>query len=627
MASRCGLEDMGVRSFDVGETPKDGTSLSKVRTEIRSIRRRVRRRKHRIERTRHFLVRYGIVTKNDLNSLYDESFNIYKLRVKALDNILPNRDLARVLLNLVKKRGYKSNVEIESRISDEDGKVSSATKENQKIMNDNGYRTVAEMYLNNMKFKVLHPSGRFISKIRNTTGKYHSTVLRQSVREEALFILESQKRFNDKITSDFIEDYLKIFDSQRNYHEGPSVRYTISPVNKMLGKCIFEKQENRAVKASYSFEYFDILRKINNIIIEKHIIKNNTRQLEKRKLTKDERQKVINLVKYQCQVRYYDIRKELNLSEYERFSGLDYGFIKEFSDGVNKSVERKAKIEGFIHYFRMKQALYYVDSTLFEKLSVTQLNQIAYTLTVYKNNEARLEQFAKYNINLPSYAIQELLKISFVEIAYLSLKAIEKINPYMEQGLTYKNALNKAYPTLNPNRQNINSEILNAVSRRAISQTIKVLNAIVNKYGNPDLVVVQFEDEIDYSRTERDKLVKLKQENMAKTEKIKLELMALGIDKPSGTDIAKYKLWTEQSNYCMYSSKKIPLEILFTDQTAIDYIIPFHMCFDDTYKNKLLVLGSEAKQKGNNLPYSYMQMTQRDLKEYETRVSMLLKRI
>ena len=621
------LKDLGVRMFDIAETPKDGSPLSKARREARSIRRRIRRRKHRIIRVKRLLVKYNILTEIEIENLYDSidfNDNIYKLRVEALDKKIDNKNLARILIHMVKKRGYKSNVLLETDAKDEDGKVLTATKENTQLMLDNGYRTVAEMYLNDNKFKIYLPSGKVINKIRNSTGKYNSTVLRQQLREEVFLILYKQKQLNNLVTQEFIKEYLNIFDSQRDYDEGVGKKYTKLQIDKMLGKCIFEKNENRAVKASYSFEYFNLLKKLNNIIIEKTTIKNNCREVTKRKLTQQEMKKIVNLVKYQTQVRYMDIRKELNLSNYERFCNLEYKSVTEFSDVINKNAERKPKIEGFEAYNRLKHALYYVDDTLLEKLTIQELDDIGYILTVYKSNEKRIAKFAENNINVPDYAIQELLKISFIEISYLSLKAIKKLTPYLENGFSYNQAVDKVYPKIYANASNLNSQILDPIARRAISQTIKVINAVTNKYGNPDTIIVKISSEIGQSRGDREKIRKQIEENLAKTKKIKEELAALNV-KQSGTNIAKYKLWKQQSEYCIYSGKKINIDSLFTDDTTIDYIIPFHMCFDDTYKNKVLVLSSEAKQKELLLPYTYINKMNRNLEEYETRVSMLVR--
>ena len=104
--------DLGSRIFDAAENPKDGSPLAKDRRDARGLRRRLRRKKHRVERTKRLLERYNIITKKELEDMYENyrfQFNVYELRVKALDEKITNKDLARVLVSLVMRRGYKSN--------------------------------------------------------------------------------------------------------------------------------------------------------------------------------------------------------------------------------------------------------------------------------------------------------------------------------------------------------------------------------------------------------------------------------------------------------------------------------------------------------------------------------------
>lgn len=84
---------------------------------------------------------------------YKFQYNVYELRVQGLDEKLTNRELARVLISFVKKRGYKSNSKSEE-ATKEAGLLLNATRENDELMHTKGYRTVAEMYLKDDKFKL-----------------------------------------------------------------------------------------------------------------------------------------------------------------------------------------------------------------------------------------------------------------------------------------------------------------------------------------------------------------------------------------------------------------------------------------------------------------------------------------
>ena len=98
--------DLGTRIFDAAENPQDGSPLAAPRREARGLRRRLRRKAHRVHRTKKLLEKYNIISEKEINELYENykfQFNPYELRVQALDSKLSNSELARVLINFVKK--------------------------------------------------------------------------------------------------------------------------------------------------------------------------------------------------------------------------------------------------------------------------------------------------------------------------------------------------------------------------------------------------------------------------------------------------------------------------------------------------------------------------------------------
>ncbi len=150
-----GIIRLGVRIFDAAEHPKTGASLALPRREARSARRRLRRHQHRLFRIKKLLVDRKIITEENLANLYEgELSDIYELRVKALDKIISNEELTRILLHLAQRRGFKSNRKSETN-EKEAGKLLSAISENQKRMQEKGYRTVGEMLLKDDLFQVL----------------------------------------------------------------------------------------------------------------------------------------------------------------------------------------------------------------------------------------------------------------------------------------------------------------------------------------------------------------------------------------------------------------------------------------------------------------------------------------
>lgn len=642
--------DLGSRIFDAAENPKDGSPLSKVRRDSRGLRRRLRRKHHRVERTKRLLERYNIISKKEIENMYENykfQFSVYELRVQALDEKLTNKELARVLISFVKKRGYKSNSKSEESNKDA-GQLLTATRENEKLMKEKGYRTVAEMYLKDDKFKLRNKNGEYILdskgnkqiKIKNSINDYKNTTLRVFLVEEIKLILDKQKEFNSSITNEFIEEYLGIFEGQRNFDDGPGGEspYSGNQIENMLGNCTFEKEEKRAPKATYTFEYFKLLQILNHIKIEKTIINEcKEKKKEKRNLTESERRKVIELLLSKSTVNYDDIRKKLNLSNYERFNLITYKSSIDFSEESNKEVEKERKLKEFESYNKIKTVLNHIEKNYIEKLTKDDLDSIGYALTVYKNDEKRIK-YLKENTRLDDAVIEELLPLSFSKVGNLSLKAMKKIIPELEKGLTYDKAVDNVYEdfrgTVNIAKKSklklkdLEQEITNPVVRRGISQSIKVLNAITLKYneiyGKPDVVVIELAREVGKNFQDRNKIKKSQEDNMKRNE-VALNAIKEYKANPTGQDIVKYKLWQEQQNICVYSGKNISIEDLFTEAVDVDHIIPYSMCFDDSYNNKVLVLAGENRQKGNRVPYQYEKEYGRNLEEYEVRINNIIK--
>ena len=644
--------DLGSRIFDAAENPKDGSALAKVRRDARGLRRRLRRRKHRVERTKRLLEKYNIITKKELKDMYDNykfQYNVYELRVQGLDEKLTNRELARVLISFVKKRGYKSNSKSEEISNKEAGKLVTATKENEELMKEKSYRTVAEMYLKDDKFKLKDKNGDYILdsegkkqiKIKNSINDYKSTILRSLILEEIKQILNKQKELNSCVTDDFIKEYLEIFEGQRNFDEGPGGEspYGGNQIEKMLGNCTFEKEEKRAPKATYTFEYFKLLQTLNHIkIVNTEIDENHERKTEKRELTNEEKNKIKNLLLTKSTVSFYDIRKELKLSNYSRFNLVTYKSTIDFSEDGNKQVEKERKLKEFESYNKIKTVLNHIEKNYISKISKEDLDVIGYALTVYKNDEKRRKYIEENTKTVSNEAIEELLSLSFSKVGNLSLKAMKKIIPELEKGLTYDKAVNNVYKdfrgTINTIKKSklslkdLEQTISNPVVRRGISQAIKVLNAITIKYnkiyGKPDVVIIELAREIGKNFQDRNQIKKFQEENMKKNEKA-LNVIKEYKTNPTGQDIVKYKLWQEQQNICIYSGKNISIQDLFTEAVDVDHIIPYSMCFDDSYNNKVLVLASENRQKGNRVPYEYEKAIGRNLEEYEVRVNNIIR--
>ena len=594
-----GIIRLGVRIFDAAEHPKTGASLALPRREARSARRRLRRHQHRLFRIKKLLVGSNITTEESLAKLYEgELSDIYELRVKALDKIVSNEELSRILLHLAQRRGFKSNRKSEAN-EKEAGKLLIAVSENKKRMQEKGYRTVGEMLLKDDLFQ---------EHKRNKDGEYLTTVHRDMIREEAEKIINKQIELGNKaLTDDFKTAYLNILLSQRQFDEGPGEpsQYGGSQILNMVGKCTFETDELRAAKACYSFEYSNLLQKVNHFGL---VIKGSTTRLDE-----EQRKKIIALAFQKADLKYSQIRKELGLNDEVRFNSITY------NDDDFESLEKKTKFNFLPVYHQIRKALSKSGKNHIETFDKQILDEIGNILTIYKGDEKRTEEFIKLGLNKEE--IDALLTIGGLsKFGHLSLKVLHKIIPHLEKGMIYNEACeaagynfrahtNNEKTFLLPANKDEMENITSPVARRAIAQTIKVINAIIREQGcSPSYIKIELAREMSKDFEERIKLKKSMDENQATNNRIRERLAnEFNIENPSGQDILKLKLWEEQDGISPYSQKQIELQRLFeTGYAEIDHIVPYSISFDDTMNNKVLVLKEENQHKGNRLPLQYL---------------------
>ncbi len=625
----CGILDMGSRIFDAAEQPKTGASLAAPRREARSARRRLRRRRHRKERIRQLILNRSLLTEEELAELFSgELEDVYALRVRALDEPVSQRDFARILLHLAQRRGFRSNRKGEA--SKEDGKLLEAVNENARRMAEGGYRTVGEMLLLDPEFR---------EQKRNKGGEYRTTVSRDMVESEARQIFAAQRRLGNGFAApELEEDYLEILLSQRSFDEGPGgdSPYGGSQIEKMIGRCTFYPEEPRAARACYSFEYFSLLQKVNALRLLEHG--------ESKALTEPQRRELIALAHSSANLDFARIRKALELPEDALFNMVSYR-----TEADREAAEKKTKFNHLKAYHAMRTAVERGGKGRFALLTEAQRDAVGTVLTLYKNSERVEEELAKAGLEPCDVEALEALG-GFSKTGHISLRACRELIPYLEQGLMYNEACEAAgfafrghegterSLLLHPTEEDL-AEITSPVVRRAVSQTVKVLNAIIRRYGgSATFLNIELAREMSKDFSERKSIEKENKENRARNERIMERIREeYGKHNATGLDLVKLKLYEEQGGVCMYSQKPISMERLFEPNYAeVDHIIPYSISFDDSYRNKVLVLTEENRNKGNRLPLQYLTGQRREdyivwvnstVKDYRKKQKLLKERI
>ncbi len=599
----------GVRIFEKAEHPKNGESLATPRREARTTRRRLERRRRRLDTIKSAFVKYNILTQQEIEKSLDSTakINPYRARATALDHQITLAELFRSLYLIGKRRGYRSaRIKVEE--SDKDsGAYLSAIKHNSQLRTQEGYRTVGEM---------IYKSDEFKDRKRNVTGSYTKTIQRSELMEEAMTILEKQKEYYPQITPEFINAVVGSDEEGDQWSLSYQMSFaTGNDILKKVGKCGFEKEEFRAAKSTYSFELFRTFQSLNHLQLW------NSEDGSERGLTEDERTLVIDFVHSHDKCTYTQLRKKLGLSDAVKFKGLPYGVRgkkKKNTDEESKPADPESKVFAELKAYNtwrkaLKDTAWWGEN-MSERATLDTLGTI---FTLYRTDKDIQQHLAA---ELPSFPLKEYSKIaavSFSGFGHISVKAIDRILPYLEQGMLYSDACQaagydhrrhtKSGGALLPPIPTDDHSITNPVVRRALSQCIKLVNAVIREYGPLSEIHIECAREMGKSHRDRQDDIKDQEENRSNNEAVLEKLKEnFNLRDPKPFDMVKYKLWEQQGCKCAYTLQQISPDMLFDkNQVEVDHIIPYSRCGNDGNANKVLVLTAANREKRNQTPYEW----------------------
>ncbi len=618
------IHDLGVRIFERPEDPQNGDSLAKPRRDARSARRRLKRRRQRLNHLKQFFVDQNILTKDQVEEVlnYKSDFNkldVYDLRAKALTEELSPEELLKVLYQITKRRGFKSNRKVVEESDKEGGRVTSALKTNEKFLADNNYTTVGE---------ALSRDEKFAPHKRNKRDDYTNSFARDDFLHELEAIIKTQRNYALKnVPEPAINELIYGIDDGQVTNVS-AIMYqrpfmTKELIEKMVGKCTFEDGEKRAPKASYSFEVFRLASDLSHLVF---IPRDASKRQAKRenlevRLSPEQIKQVIELAKSQKSLTYKKVRSTAGISE----------------DYVPKDVRGKKKdgdefgeenvFGGLKAYNDIRLALKDLPEDWAKIDNESAINQIAYTLTTQKADEGiRAELDTLPLSNKAKEAIVKIKPTNFRAFGHLSIKALQKITPHILEGMTYDKACEAAGYDFKKQSASL-EQITNPVVKRAITQTLKVVRAIERKYGKPYFIKVETARDLAKNFKDRKAIENENKENQARNQSIIQTLNENGIVTPTGQQIIKVKLYREQNGVCLYSGKSIDFETMLRDDNAyqVDHIVPFSRSNNDGMTNKVLVLTEENQKKGNQTPFEYFGADEKHWKEFVARVESIYK--
>ena len=618
------IHDLGVRIFERPEDPQNGDSLAKPRRDARSARRRLKRRRQRLNHLKQFFIDQNILTKDQVEEVLDpesdyNKLDVYALRSKALTEELTPEELLKVIYQIAKRRGFKSNRKVVEESDKEDGRVTSALKANEKFLTENGYATVGD---------ALNHDEKFAPHKRNKRDNYTNSFARNDFLRELEAIIRAQRNYALKDVSEQAINELVYGINDGQVANVNAIMYqrpfmTKELIEKMVGECTFEKGEKRAPKASYSFEVFRLASDLSHLVfIPRNAGKRQAKKenLEVR-LSSDQIKKVIDAAKSQKSLTYKKVRS---------IAGISDDYVPKDVRGKKKDGDEFGEgntFGGLKAYSDIRSALKDLPEDWAKIDNETMINQVAYILTTQKADQGIRTELNQ--LPLSDKAKEAIIRIkptNFKAFGHLSIKALQKITKNLLEGMTYDKACEAAGYDFK--KQSVSLEqITNPVVKRAIAQTLKVVRAIERKYGKPYFIKVETARDLAKNFKDRKAIENENKENQVRNQSIIQTLNENNIITPTGQQIIKVKLYREQNGVCLYSGKPIDFETMLRDDNAyqIDHIVPFSRSNNDGMTNKVLVLTEENQKKSNKTPFEYFGADDQRWKEYAARVEAIYK--
>jgi CRISPR-associated endonuclease Csn1 len=150
--------------------------------------------------------------------------------------------------------------------------------------------------------------------------------------------------------------------------------------------------------------------------------------------------------------------------------------------------------------------------------------------------------------------------------------------------------------------------IMNPSVHIGLNQLRRLVNALIERFGPPDQIVVELARELKMSAREKDQEQRRNRDNREANEKRAKKLEELGQEN-NGENRAKLKLYEEQQRagngvaHCPFTLKPIAINQLFSPEIEIEHILPRSRTLDDSAANKVLCFRTINRIKRGNTPW------------------------
>lgn len=609
------IEDFGTRIFESGEKDKGKATICQDRRLARGVRRLERRRAHRKELLLNHFQNIGLVN----NTFHDEyaeikDKDVYVLKVKGIDEKLTPAEIYKCLVHTCNHRGYRDFYE-PSEDDEESGLLETAANAFESAFRESGKRTVSEYLLNDFT------ADGFV-KYRNRNGRNadlpHLLIRRSLLEEEASMLLEKQAVFYPCLSKRNTDSALRIIFTQRDFEDGPGnpddPQRRYHGFLETVGKCPFYKTEDRAFRGSVIADVYAVT----NTLSQYRFVNEETGECV---LSRDVARQLVDYLLVNAKLTLTDVKRILKANGYtlkksDRSDDKALGKAIKFMGIAKKSVESAG-----LSWEEM------IKEEQFDPESSSVLDQIGDLISKFQTPRRRRKEMEDAGIDpllIKAFSEKRISGTAAVSKHYMcdSIEAFLNGETYGD----YQARFNKEQAEVQSAEKYLKlpgsciseSEIRdNRVVFRAINETRKIVNAIIERYGSPTDIVVEIANELGKSFEMREEDRKRNDRNKKANDQVKeniADLLHIDVNEVKGGMVERYKLFHEQEGKCAYSGMELgSLEKVLLNSNReyeIDHIVPYSLILDNTLNNKMLVFAKQNQTKGQRTPLEFMSKEQ-----------------
>lgn len=651
---------IGSRIFPMGvENLGDGDneiSKNASRTGARGVRRQFFRRRLRKE------ILLKALSENKMCPLKEEDFKIwknvkkfpeeklaiwfslnpYELRKKALTEKLSLEEIGRIFYHLIQRRGFLSN---SRKGGTDDGTIFKGNPKEGKIgiieTQSNIENKTLGSYLSEIYPKENEPFQDGLERIRNryTTRKMYV--------DEFELIWEKQKQFHSNLN----EDLKTLFGGRKlDGYKLDGILFHQRPLRSqkhLVGNCTFEPSKTKCPISAIPNEMRRIWEWVNTV------------EYNGKKINQEEKEKIIEFLCNHEKPDFKKIRKVIGKESGEfKFNYKDDDKIVGTHTISNLS-NKKFFGNSWFDFTEKEQEdiwhiLYFFDS---------KSNLKEYALNNWNFTEEQAEAISKFNVkdgyaSLSRKAIGNILpflkmgytydvavvlggiknvfganwkelssekrnffydnvfeiirsknKGGFIEIIKDILRNDYSISDNQMRKLYHHSSnieveeLLKKLPLGNLADKEIQS-IRNPIVITALFELRKLVNELIDEYGQIDEIKVEMARDLKVSKSQRNK-IRINQKRLEReNDRVKDRIHEEGI-RITHDNILLYKLWEECKKTCPYTGKPISVSQLFSGEVQIEHIHPWSRSLNDSFGNKTLCFADENRKKGDKTPFEF----------------------